>query len=160
MTEPFATIICAMSSDRVIGRGPDIPWHFREDLQHFKRTTLGHAVVMGRKTFESMGKPLKERRNIVVTRQPDYAAEGIETASDVESALALARATDPEPFVLGGSQIYAASMPWVKTMILTFVPGSYDGDVFFPEWEVSEWREVERREGETPGLVFVRLDRA
>jgi dihydrofolate reductase len=154
---PKLAMIAALTDERVIGRGMEIPFRYPEDMKHFRAVTAGHAVIMGRTTFDSIGKPLKGRRNIVVTRNHDLKLEGVELAHDVESAIALARATDEEPMILGGAQIYAAALPHATRMYLTYVHVKHEGDVFFPEHEPSEWREVERREsGE---LSFVTLDR-
>jgi dihydrofolate reductase len=154
---PKLAMIAALTDERVIGRGIEIPFRYPEDMKHFRTVTAGHAVIMGRTTFDSIGKPLKGRRNIVVTRNRGLAIEGVELAYDVHSAIALARTTDDEPMILGGAQIYAAALPYATRMYLTCVHVKHEGDVFFPEHEPSEWREVERREsGE---LSFVTLER-
>jgi dihydrofolate reductase len=151
-------MIAALTDERVIGRGMEIPFRYPEDMKHFRTVTAGHAVIMGRTTFDSIGKPLKGRRNIVVTRNKDLKIEGAEIAHDVWGAIALARQTDPEPMVLGGAQIYEAALPVATRLYLTYVHVKHEGDVFFPELDPREWREVERREsGE---LSFVTLERA
>src|SRR5690242_9113295 len=100
--EPLALIVALSMPGRVIGRGGVLPWHFPEDLRFFRRMTTGHAVIMGRKTYESVGRPLPNRRCIVVSRSPGLVLEGCEVVSTLEAAIALARTTDPEPFVIGG----------------------------------------------------------
>ena len=156
------SLISAMSKNRVIGKGGTLPWDVPEDMKFFMRTTLGHAVIMGRKTYDSMGKPLLRRRNIVVTRSPDFKAEGTEIARTVEEAIALANSTDAEPFVIGGAEIYKAALPLAQRMYITYIPTVIDaGDTFFPEFAVGAgaWREVARRRGETEGVEFVTYER-
>jgi dihydrofolate reductase len=155
---PKLSMIAALTDERVIGRGIEIPFRYPEDMKHFRTVTAGHAVIMGRTTFDSIGKPLKGRRNIVVTRNKGLSIEGAEIAHDVWDAIALARQTDPEPVILGGGQLYEAALPVATRLYLTYVHVKHEGDVFFPELDESEWREVERREsGE---LSFVTLERA
>lgn len=167
------SLISAMSKNRVIGKGGTLPWDVPEDMKFFMRTTLGHAVIMGRKTYDSMGKPLPRRRNIVVTRSSEFHAEGTEVARTVEEAIALARSTDAEPFVIGGAEIYKAALPLAQRMYITYIPIVIEGgDTFFPEFTVaaqgeaaataaaaSPWREVLRRKGETEGVEFVTYER-
>jgi dihydrofolate reductase len=156
--QPKLAMIAALTDERVIGRGMEIPFRYPEDMKHFRTVTAGHAVIMGRTTFDSIGKPLKGRRNIVVTRNQDLKIADVEIAYDVPNAIALARQTDPEPMILGGAQIYAAALPMATRLYLTYVHVKHDGDVFFPELDPQQWRQVERREsGE---LSFVTLERA
>jgi dihydrofolate reductase len=153
-------LVFAMSDARVIGKGGSLPWHIPEDLRHFKNVTVGHAVVMGRKTYDSVGKPLPNRRNIVVSRDPSLRREGAEVAPTLEAALDLAWATDEEPRVLGGAQIYALALPLATRMIVTFVHRDVEGDTFFPPVDWSAWREVSRRRAESAEDVeFVELVR-
>jgi dihydrofolate reductase len=137
------TLLAAIGRNLVIGRDGDMPWHLPEDLRHFKATTMGHPMVMGRKTFDSIGRALPGRRTIVVTRQPDWHHADVETAHSLADALALAGPTD-EVFVVGGGQLYAEAMPFAQRMILSEVPDSPEGDTFFPEWVAQDWREVGR----------------
>lgn len=139
-------MIAAMSRNRVIGRDNALPWHISADLKHFKRTTLGKPVVMGRKTFESIGRPLQGRTNIVVTRQEGYRPEGVRVATSTASALALAddvAAADgaAEVMVIGGEQLYRSLLPHAERLYLTEVDAEVEGDAFFPEldacWEVA-----------------------
>lgn len=139
-------IIVAMTPDRVIGRGGRLPWHVPGDLAFFKRATTGHAVIMGRKTFESIGKPLPGRRNIVLTRGKALADVTDPTALDIvpslEQALSLCRARDEQKvFIIGGGQVYALAMPLADEMIVTHVedPG-VTGDTYFPVWNERDWR--------------------
>jgi len=153
-------LIWAMDRGRCIGKGGALPWHFSEDLQHFKRTTKGHAVIMGRLTWASLGKPLPGRRNLVVTRDVASVPAGAEAFSSVEAAIAAARATDPMPFIIGGAQLYAATLPLATRLHITEVNAQADGDTFFPAFDLTPFRETERREGETPELTFLTYERA
>ena len=139
------TLLAALGRNRVIGRGGGMPWHLPEDLRHFKATTLGHPLVMGRKTFESIGRVLPGRRTIVITRQPGWHHADVEVAHSFTDALTLAGPAD-EVFVVGGGEIYAEAMPWAQRMVLTEVDASPDVDTWFPEWVADDWREVDRLE--------------
>ena len=145
-------IVVAMGANRVIGVDAGLPWHLPEDLAHFKRVTLGHAMVMGRATYESIGKPLPKRHTVVVTRDRDWSTDGVHVAHDVTSAVELARTLDPDVFVVGGAQIYAASLEagLVDELIVTRVHAAPDGDTFFPPLDWSAWSEV----GTVPGDGF------
>ena len=131
-----------MDRNRVIGRDGQIPWRLPDDLKRFRRLTSGHAVVMGRRTYESMGRALKDRRNIVITRQRGYAAPGCEVVGSLADGLALAGA---DAFVIGGGEIYAEALPRAGRLELTYVDTAVgDGTAYFPEIDPSEWREVAR----------------
>jgi dihydrofolate reductase len=132
------TIIAALSENRVIGRDGDLPWHLPDDLRRFKTRTSGHAIIMGRRTFESVGRPLPNRRNIVVTRNDSWRADGVETARSVDAAIAMAEG-DEEIFIAGGGEIYAASLTIATRMDLTIVHTTLDGDVFFPSFDLDAW---------------------
>jgi dihydrofolate reductase len=138
------TLLAAIGRNLVIGRDGSMPWHLPADLKHFKATTMGHPMVMGRKTFESIGRVLPGRRTIVVTRQADWHHPDVETAHSLVDALTLAGPAD-EVFVVGGGQVYAEAMPFAQRMILTEVPESPEGDAFFPEWAATDWREESRQ---------------
>jgi dihydrofolate reductase len=153
-------LIVAYARDRVIGRDGALPWHYREDLQHFKRETTGHAIVMGRKTHESIGRPLPGRRNLVVTRQGGYASAGCEFHGSLASAIAAARESDDCPFVIGGAQIYALALPLATRLVITEVQRDVEGDVFFPAFEEADWVEVRRTTALDGELVFRWLRRA
>lgn len=153
------TLVVAVADDGAIGLGGKLPWRIPEDLRHFKRVTMGHAVIMGRKTWDEVGKPLPGRRNIVVSRQPGLALDGAEIARSVEEAIALARRTDEAPCVIGGSAIYAAALPLATKIHLTEVHRAVEADTYFPPFDRSAWRETERRRGESEGVEFVTLER-
>jgi dihydrofolate reductase len=144
-------LIWAMARNRVIGRDNDLPWHLPKDLKHFMRTTVGHPVIMGRRTFESMNAPLPRRTNIVVTRNPDYRPAGALVAADLDAALALAEAdcaaTGKDTiFIAGGAEIYRLGLAIATHLIVTEIDAEFDGDTFFPAYDPAEWRCVERAE--------------
>ncbi len=135
------TLVAAMDRNRVIGRNGTMPWHLPADLQHFKRVTLGHPVLMGRKTFESIGRPLPGRENLVLTRQRDYAPEGVTVVHDLQEL----QHRHGEIMVIGGGQLYAALLSRARRMLLTRVDVAVDGgDTFFPRWDEDEWECEER----------------
>ena len=132
------SLIAAMDYNRDIGKGGQMPWHLPADLRWFKDCTRGKPVIMGRKTWESIGKPLPGRTNIVVTRQLDYFAGGCLIANDIASALSLAGAA-PEVMIIGGSRIYASCMPIAQRMYVTVVHNEFEGDTWFPAFTLNEW---------------------
>lgn len=135
-------MIAAMANNRVIGKDNQMPWHLPEDLKHFKAMTLGKPVVMGRKTFESIGRPLPGRHNIVISRQDDYPHEGISLASSFEEALVLAGDCE-ELVVIGGGQLYKTLLPRADKLYLTEIDLDVEGDTHFPEWDDGSWQEIE-----------------
>jgi dihydrofolate reductase len=137
------SIVAALARNRAIGRGNTMPWRLPEDLKRFKRLTMGHAVIMGRKTFESIGSPLPGRNNIVITRSNGWSASGCVVAHTLETAL-LAAANDEEAFVIGGAQIYALALPLARRLHMTEIERDFEGDAFFPEFDRARWREVSR----------------
>jgi len=150
-------MVAALTPSGVIGADGGIPWHLPEDMKHFRRVTLGHAVIMGRLTYESIGRPLPKRRNIVVSRRLDLQIEGCEVAPDLERAIALARDSDDEPRIIGGGQLYALALPQATRLYLSYLEQEVAGDVYFPEIDPAQWRESERRQGE--GVCWVTLER-
>ncbi|WP_374969804.1 dihydrofolate reductase [Terrabacter sp. BE26] len=153
--KPEVTMIAAVARNGVIGDGRTMPWHLPEDLKFFKRTTMGHPMVMGRRTFDSMG-ALPGRRSIVVTRQPDWSAPGVEVAHSLPDALALV-AGDGQVFVVGGGEIYRQAMPYAVRLLVTEVAQSPGGSVTFPHIDPSDWEETAR--DEQPGFAWVTYDR-
>jgi len=135
---PRITLVVARARDGAIGRDNALPWHLPEDLQHFKATTLGHPIVMGRRTFESIGRPLPGRRSIVVSRNPAWAHEGCERAGSLDDAIARCSGA-PELFVVGGGQLYAEAMPRADRLIVTDVAIDVEGDTFFPAIDPARW---------------------
>ncbi|WP_163998101.1 dihydrofolate reductase [Pyxidicoccus caerfyrddinensis] len=136
--------IVAMASNRVIGAGNQLPWRLSADLARFKKLTMGHTLVMGRKTYESIGRPLPGRTFVVVTRQQDYAPQGVTVAHSVDEALSLAQARgDDEVFIAGGADLYAQTMDRWNRLYLTRIAREFPGDTYFPEVDLSGWRLVE-----------------
>lgn len=134
-------LIAAVSENGVIGRDGGIPWHLPEDLQLFKRLTMGHHLIVGRKTFESIGKPLPGRKMIVLSRQPNYSVEGVITAASLQNALEIARkAGEDEVFIAGGAAVYARALPLADRFYLSRVHANVKGDAFFPEFNLDEWK--------------------
>ncbi|AKQ54063.1 dihydrofolate reductase [Bordetella hinzii] len=143
MTMARLTLVVAYARNRVIGRDNTLPWRLPGDLAHFKRTTLGHPIVMGRNTWESLGRPLPGRQNIVVSRNPDYRAEGARVVPDLQAALDAAEAEDV--YVIGGAQIYAQALPLADRIIATEIQADVDGDAWFPLLPGYAWKETSRQ---------------
>ncbi|HYW91741.1 MAG TPA: dihydrofolate reductase [Gammaproteobacteria bacterium] len=156
-------LIVAMDRRRGIGREGRLPWRLPADLAYFRRVTMGKAVVMGRRTFESIGRALPGRDNIVLTRDPRYAPQGVKVARDIAGALALAGEPE-EVMILGGAQVYEALLHRVDRIYLTEVHGEFDADVRFPELDPARWEEIRRIEQKPDernpyGMSFVVLER-
>ncbi len=158
------SMIAAMANNRIIGDGNQMPWHLPADLQHFKRVTMDKPVVMGRKTFESIGRPLPGRRNIVISRNTTYKADGIEVVSSPEAALALLEGTE-EVMVIGGGNIYSQFLPQAERLYLTFIDFTVSGDTQFPDYTKNYiWVEIESEvhhpdEVNKYGYTFVTLQK-
>jgi len=157
------SIVAALAKNRVIGRQNSLPWHLPADLAHFKQLTLGKPVLMGRKTYESIGRPLPQRRNIVISHNPQLQLPGCECVTNVADALALV-ADAEEAMVIGGANIYQQLLPQVSRLYLTLLDLDVEGDAYFPEYDMAEWREVTRENfavtAETPfKYAFVTLER-
>ena len=145
------TVLAAVGTNLVIGLDGDMPWHLPQDLAHFKATTMGHTMVMGRKTYDAIGRALPGRRSIVITRQLGWHAAGVEVAHSLPEALSLAGPT--EVFVIGGAQVYREAMPFADQMMLTEIEQSPEGDAFFPTFEPDHWHETAREAHD--GFAFV-----
>ena len=156
------SLVVAMDRRRVIGYQGKLPWHLPEDLRRFKALTMGHPIIMGRKTHESIGRLLPGRRTIIVTRQRDYAVPGALVVHSLEAAFA-ACAGEDEAFVIGGADIFRAALPDADRIHLTEVHGEYPGDTWFPELPMGEWRETGREQwapsAAGAGAAFVTLER-
>lgn len=156
------SLIVAVAANGTIGRDNQLPWHIPEDLRWFKRTTLGKPVIMGRRTWDSLGRPLPGRLNIVLTRQPGWSADGAVVADSLDHALALAEAHDPaaEAMVIGGALIFAEALPRVGRIYLTEIARDYAGDTVFPAFDRAVWVETmrEAHDGD-PAYAFVVLER-
>ncbi|HEX2531127.1 MAG TPA: dihydrofolate reductase [Burkholderiaceae bacterium] len=159
--QPNFTIIVATDAQHGIGIRNALPWRLPEDLAHFKRTTSGHPIIMGRKTFESIGRPLPNRRNIVITRDPGWRCEGVEAVPSLQTAAELVNGA--EAFVIGGAQIYAQALPLANRLIVTEISKTFDCDAFFPPIDPCQWKEVarERHRSEPNGFdyAFVTFER-
>ncbi len=138
------SLIAAMDRNRLIGAENRLPWHLPADLQHFKALTMGKPIIMGRRTFESLGRPLPGRHNIVITRDSAFGAEACTVVHSVEQALAAA-SRHPEAMVIGGAALYGQLLGRAERLYLTLVDGEFEGDVFFPALAADEWREIERQ---------------
>ncbi|MFD2233025.1 dihydrofolate reductase [Phaeospirillum tilakii] len=155
-------LIVAVAANGMIGRDNALPWHIPADLKWFKRQTLGKPVIMGRRTWDSLGRPLPGRTNIVLTRQPGWSAEGALVAASLDAALALAEQAAPgaEAMVIGGATLYAEALPCAGRIYLTEIGSAYDGDTSFPPFDRTAWREVSREpQAGDPPFAFVVLER-
>ena len=141
--KPRVSIIVAMAKNRVIGANNALPWHLSSDLKRFKALTMGHHIIMGRKTFESIGRILPGRISVVVSRNPEYRPAQVLVAANLDSALALA-SQDSEAFVIGGAEIYRAALPVADRILLTEIDRDFAGDTYFPELASSVWQQVSR----------------
>jgi dihydrofolate reductase len=141
------SLIAAMDKNRVIGKGGKLPWNLPADMKYFKDKTLGKPIIMGRKTYESLGKPLPNRKNIIITHDQDYKAEGCIVVHSAEEALKAAEGNE-EVMIIGGSQIYKELLPKANRMYLTIVDADFEGDAFFLEYDVKEWKETAYEEHE------------
>ena len=157
------SLIAAMGRDRVIGRDNDMPWRVPADMRRFRQLTLGKPVVMGRRTFESIGRPLPRRRNLVLSRRPGLDLAGVEVIGELDEALARCRG-EPEVMIAGGAQIYRLALPLADRMYLTYIDQAFPGDARFPPFVDSDWERV--AEDHHPAgddspydLRFVRLER-
>ncbi|MDF3054171.1 MAG: dfrA3 [Gammaproteobacteria bacterium] len=139
------SIIAALSTNYVIGKNNQLPWHLPADLAHFKGLTMGKSMLMGRKTYESIGRPLPGRRNIVISRRLDFRAEGCEVAHSLDEALALVH-REEEIMVIGGAQLFEEALLGADKLYLTWVHGEVEGDCHFPKVELAEWEEISREE--------------
>lgn len=140
------TIIAAVAQNNALGKNNDLIWHLPNDLKRFKKITLGHHVIMGRKTFESLGKPLPNRTTIIISRKPDYKVSGCITVNSLEEAINAAKADD-HPYILGGGEIYQQALTYAEILDLTLVHHPFEeADTFFPEIDFSQWDEISRED--------------
>jgi len=140
---PLLCVIAAMASNRVIGVNNTLPWRLPEDLRHFKALTMGHHIIMGRKTYESIGKPLPGRTTVIVSRDADYQVAGCLTATSIQAALAVC-AGDSSVFFVGGAQLYAQVLPLADVLYLTEIQAEFAGDAHFPAFDRALWQETAR----------------
>jgi dihydrofolate reductase len=162
MNPPVIALIAALARNRTIGAGNKMPWHLPEDLRRFKQLTTGHRIIMGRKTFESIGRPLPGRTNVIVTRLKSLAAPGCTIVHTLEEAFAVAGPPDTMAFVIGGGDIYAQTMSYASKMYLTEIDAEIAGDAFFPPFDRNDWIEIRRERrttNEALSYSFVDYDR-
>ncbi|MFE4115797.1 dihydrofolate reductase [Priestia sp. YIM B13448] len=141
------SFIFAMDKNRLIGKGNSLPWHLPADLKFFKQVTSGHPVVMGRKTHESIGKPLPGRENIILTRNISYDSEGCTVLNSISDIEDMAKKEKEEVFIIGGAEIYKLAFPIADRLYITTIDEEFEGDTYFPEFNESEWRLVSREKG-------------
>lgn len=162
---PILSAILAMSDNRVIGKNNQLPWHLPADLKHFKTITTGHSILMGRKTYESIGRPLPNRNNIIITRNATLHIPGCTVVTTLDDALQQAkRESNKEIFIIGGAEVYQQLLPHTERIYLTLVHGTFSGDTFFPELDHHEWKEIERIDHHADAnnaypYSFIRLER-
>lgn len=138
------TLIAAMGKNHAIGLDAKMPWHIPAELQHFKKATMGKAILMGRKTWESIGRPLPGRQNIVISRNPGFVASGADLAGSLQRAIEIAQSD--ELMVIGGGQLYAQALPLATRMVLTLIDLEPPGDTWFPEWDTKDWQQTVERQ--------------
>ena len=141
--QPRIYLVAAVAANGIIGAAGQLPWRLPEDLQHFKHLTMGHPVIMGRRTWESLGRPLPGRENIVVSTRRGYEAPGAAVASSLDAALALCIG-EPVAFVIGGTRLFEAALPLASALVMTEIKRDYAGDTWFPQYDRSRWRESQR----------------
>ncbi len=159
----IVSIIVAMDKNRLIGRDNDLPWRLPSDLAHFKKVTMNKPILMGRKTYDSIGRPLPGRKNIVLTHDKNLEIEGVTVVNSLDAAMSAARDAE-ELMVIGGGAVYERVLPITQRMYLSFIDGEFEGDAWFPEFDENDWEIVESKEqpaGEkdVPGCRFVTYQR-
>jgi dihydrofolate reductase len=153
-------LIAAISENEAIGKDGEIPWHYSEDLKHFKKKTINHPVIMGSSTYRSLPedfKPLPDRKNIVLTRSGIDVDESVDIANSLDEAWSIAEEHDEKAFIIGGATIYEQTLEDADKLVLTRIHEEYDGDTFFPDWDRENWKEVERDDQEE--LSFLEYER-
>jgi dihydrofolate reductase len=141
------SLIVAMDNHRVIGKDNKLPWHLPADLAYFKNVTMGHAIVMGRKTFESIGRPLPGRENIIVTRNRSFQPEGCTVIHSIEDIKQIAAERNDEVFVIGGAELFAVTLPLADRLYITKIEASFPGDTFFPTFNEEDWQLISSEKG-------------
>lgn len=152
------SVIVAIAKNGIIGLDNALPWHLSEDLKRFKSLTMGHHIIMGRKTYESLGRLLPGRTTVIVTRNPEYKVEGALTAASLDEAVSLCK-NDSQPFMIGGAQLYADALALADKLYITWVERDYHGDACFPPFDKTQWQEVGRQPGVgVDGLPYAFVD--
>ena len=144
-TDLVISIVVAIAENNAIGKNNQLLWHLSADLKHFKEITSGHTIIMGRKTYDSIGKPLPNRRNIVISRNPNLNLQGVEIVGSLNEAIALCT-NEKEVFIIGGAEIYKQSLPIINKIYLTTVHQTFEADAFFPALNTTEWKETDREQ--------------
>ncbi|CAG9613681.1 IS1595 family transposase ISSsu9 [Bacillus rhizoplanae] len=143
------SLLVAMDKNRLIGKDNQLPWHLPADLAYFKKVTMGHPIIMGRKTFESIGKPLPGRTNIILTRNKNYEMEGCEVIYSIDDVQKMDEQLNEEIFVIGGAEIFKEVLPFADRLYITKIEEVFEGDTFFPEINYNEWKEISVEQGVT-----------
>ncbi len=152
------SVIAAIANNRVIGLNNALPWHLPEDLKRFRALTMGHHIIMGRKTYESLGRLLPGRTTVIVTRQPGYRVDGAKIAGSLQAAVSIC-GDDDEVFIIGGAEIYRESLDLADKMYLTEIDAEFHGDAWFPQFEMDDWHECNRlRQSSADGLPYSFVD--
>ncbi|MFC7060394.1 dihydrofolate reductase [Halobacillus seohaensis] len=142
------SFVFAMDKNQLIGKDNDLPWYIPRDFKFFKETTWGETIIMGRKTFESFGKPLPERNHIIITSDPDYEVDGCDVYHSIDDIIRLNETySDKEWFVIGGSVLFEKMLPFADRMYMTYIDYAFDGDTYFPEYEEADWQLIEETKG-------------
>lgn len=141
------SLLYAMDKNRLIGSNNQLPWHLPQDLAYFKRITLNHKIVMGRKTFDSIGRPLPKRENIIITRDNQFACSGCTILHSIDEIVKLSNETDEEIFVIGGSEIFKEILPYSDRLYVTYIHHEFEGDTFFPATNESDWKVISKEQG-------------
>ncbi|MEH6459544.1 dihydrofolate reductase [Chitinimonas sp. JJ19] len=147
------SLIAALAQNRTVGINNTLPWHLPDDLKYFKATTSGHPIIMGRKTYDSIGRPLPNRHNIVVTRDPIWRADGVTVVHSMEDAMKAAGEAN-EVFLIGGATLYALALPYADRLYLTEIEAEIEGDAFFPEWPRNKFTEISREPKQGPDFAY------
>jgi dihydrofolate reductase len=141
------SLLVAMDKNQLIGKDNDLPWRLPADLAYFKRVTMGHPIIMGRKTYDSIGRPLPGRENIIVTRDTSYEAEGCKVIHSIEEIVKMNEQTDQELFVIGGAEIFKEILPHSDRLYITEINEEFDGDTYFPAFDKAEWKVISEEQG-------------
>ncbi|WP_099351586.1 dihydrofolate reductase [Fredinandcohnia onubensis] len=141
------SLLVAMDKNQLIGKDNDLPWRLPADLAYFKRVTMGHPIIMGRKTYDSIGRPLPGRENIIVTRDTSYKAEGCKVIHSIEEIVKMNQQTDQELFVIGGAEIFKEILPYSDRLYITEINEGFDGDTYFPAFDKAKWKVISKEQG-------------
>ncbi|MDR4888608.1 dihydrofolate reductase [Fredinandcohnia sp. QZ13] len=141
------SLLLAMDKNQLIGKDNDLPWRLPADLAYFKRVTMGHPIIMGRKTYDSIGRPLPGRENIIVTRDTSYKAEGCKVIHSIDEIVKMSEETEQELFVIGGAEIFKEILPYSDRLYITEIDEEFEGDTYFPAFDKAEWQVISKEKG-------------